>query len=252
MAARSNAQPSNINSVNNTKPELYIRLATTEWCPYVCQENRHGKGFALEYLDYIAKANNVRFSYEFYPWSRAIKSVANGTVDGLATAVPAEAPNLRFTTSPTMNYKSCFFTLSENKWRYQSLSSLNKVNIGVINDYSYGEPIDSYLPELRKQGRVVSISGDNGLERLYKMLETKRIDTLLSDENVAYWHMGRKDIFKQPMIEKGCLAPQPFFMAFSPQFEHTNKLVEIMNQAFADKDNQTHFYNKILVKYRHK
>jgi len=72
-----------------------INLAATDWCPYACEHPADQKpGIVHEYLTQLFAAQGITLNIQFFPWSRAIEEANKGRVDGLLTAVYAEAPDL--------------------------------------------------------------------------------------------------------------------------------------------------------------
>lgn len=144
-------------------------------------------------------------------------------MDGLLTAVPAEAPRLLFTHSPTMNYSVCFFTETASDWQYKEIKDLQGVTLAVIQDYAYGEPIDSYI-QSSDEGVFVIKSG--GIARLQRMLVAQRFDTFIADSNVVAWQLTNT----LPTIRKaGCLKQNPFYVAFHSRNEWSRKMIDVLD-----------------------
>ncbi len=199
-----------------------IHLATTDWCPYACEADvNHQAGMVHEYLTQIFSEQGIQLKIEFFPWSRAIKQVDGGRLDGLLTAVHAEAPNLLFTHAPTMGYRVCFYTRKTIKWRYGGIDSLKEINLAVIQDYGYGEPLDDYINNLQPHGLTIIKSG--GITRLLRMLMADRFDVFIGDSNVVAWRLQES---MNVLRNAGCLNENPFYVAFNPQREWAAKLIK--------------------------
>jgi polar amino acid transport system substrate-binding protein len=205
-----------------------IKLAATEWCPYSCS-TQEGGGIVAKYFREILKENNYKLEIVFLPWSRAIDHANKSIVDGLLTAVHSEAPKLKFTTTPTMNYRSCLFGLEASK-PIKSLEDLSKYKVGAIENYAYGNEIDQYISKNKKDKRkILLLNGDNPLNRLFSMLDKDRIDYFVEDSLVSHFHFGAKakEIF--------CFKEKQFFMALSPKFLQQKKVLSILNKGLKDK-----------------
>lgn len=227
-----------------------IKLATTNWCPYACDRSTELPGIVYEYIHHIAKQRGIEVNITFYPWARAIKSVAKGKENGLLTAIPAEAPNLLFTTTATMNYQVCFYTHRDSNWRYLGIESLDQIRLGVIADYGYGEPVDSYVANAAGQEDVASISGNDGLGRLMSLLEKKRIDALIDDQHVVIWEIKHINRYRRKVFkEAGCLVDTPFYLALDPKLTWSLALVEWLNVAFKKPENIEYLNRVIKPKY---
>lgn len=177
-----------------------------------------------DYLTYIFREHGIELEITFFPWSRAIKEVKKGRVDGLLTAVPTEAPGLLFTHTPTMNYSVCFFTEVSSDWEYKKIESLRGITLAVIQDYAYGEPVDKYIQTSPKNNLSVIKSG--GIARLQRMLLAQRFDAFIADSNVVAWQLTNT---LSSVRKAGCLDEKPFYLAFNPRKEWSGKIIEVLD-----------------------
>lgn len=228
-------------------PAKVIKLATTEWCPYACQSSQLGKGIIYDYLTMILKSEGVKLELTFLPWAKAIASVEAGENHGLLSAIRSEAPNLMFTTVPTMHYKMCLYNAKSDKWRYAGRDSLASKQLGVIAGYGYGEPIDSYVQSPSNANKISVFDGDNSLKRLDNLLESKKIDVFIEDGYVVKWQsrLGDKVHFKQA----GCLRPVPFYMAFNNDYAKRSNIIEIINMALSNPKFKNYLNQYMLPHY---
>lgn len=224
-----------------------INLAATDWCPYACLKDSHKQGIAYDYMVYIMRQHSITVSVISYPWSRAIQEVKNGHSHGLLTAVPSEAPNLLFTQQPMMNYQMCFFGLPGSRWRFNGSQSLSTVALGVVADYGYGEPLDSFIADYRNTN-VARLAGGNSIKRLTTLLEMGRIDALIEDVNVMNWYLIQQN--KTPLVKLGCLSQRPFYMALAPEIPWANELIKILDTAFIDVKNKHWLATHIATQYQ--
>lgn len=71
-----------------------ITLASDPWCPKICFDAKDKPGYVVE----AARSALGRHGYELrvieLPWSRAILSVKNGTIDGLLTDPTGDTPGI--------------------------------------------------------------------------------------------------------------------------------------------------------------
>ena len=74
-----------------------ITLASTDWCPYVCDNQPQKPGIIYEYLTHVLKDKGIELKVEFNAWHESVNKARIGQVDGLLTATPEEAPELIFT-----------------------------------------------------------------------------------------------------------------------------------------------------------
>lgn len=225
-----------------------IRLATTDWCPYACENSELGNGIVYDYVKYIGPGMEVKFEITFYPWSRAIKEVEAGSQDGLLTAIPSEAPHLLFTSAPTMHYQVCFFGHQKSNWRYRDVTSLPQIRLGVIANYGYGEPLDAYLSNPQAKPNIMQLTGNEGIQRLISLAVRQRIDSFAADSHVAGWVL-REDPAKAELTQQGCLDSQRFYLALSPNIDGVKELLSSLDKAFANIDNQRYLSSEIIPRY---
>jgi len=233
------ANPQDVN-----QDKSVINLATTEWCPYVCKNEQRGEGLILDYLREVLEAENISLNVNFFPWSRAIQEVRSGRLNGLVTAIKSEAPTLDFTNVPSMYYQMCFYTRRESTWIYQSEQDLANIKLGLISDYGYGEPVDSYAAQIHNYTNMIKIGGTDSLLRLEKLLAKKRIDAFIEDKHVVQW------MFQQNALrEAGCLSKIPFFMAFNPEYAEETEVIPLLDSLLSLAKNQKLFQQKYFPRY---
>jgi len=194
-------------------------LGAAEWCPYTCSSLKNG-GIVHEYIETIAKNNNIEIEIKFLPWNRAVQMAQTGGIDGLLTGVKEEAPKLVFTTTPTMQYRSCAFSTS--KQRKISANQIESKRIAYISSYSYGEPFDSILK--KETISKIEIKGKDPLLRLKRLVDSKRADIFIEDEKVAKFYLG-KGI--SPLF---CGVSTPFFLGVNGQKSIGLKFLNILNK----------------------
>lgn len=233
----------------DTLPKV-IKLATTNWCPYACENLNSSQGMVYEYVQYIGEQLGTRIEIVFLPWSRAVKSVESGVYDGLLSAIKTEAPSLKFTTTPTMEYQVCFFNRMEDVSKYHGIDSLKSKRLGAIASYGYGEPIDSYIAETENTERVIKLTGSAGVSRLISLLNKKRIDLFVEDKNVLVWNIKNQSRFKRNQLkEAGCLPKTPFFIAVNPKVTWSDSFIDALNTSLKLMANKQYLNNEIKPKY---
>ncbi|WP_286240848.1 substrate-binding periplasmic protein [Neptuniibacter halophilus] len=221
--------------------QTLLRLAATDWCPYTCAGPQ--PGIVADYVTEILARHQIRTEITMLPWSRAIAEANEAShIDGLLTAVPSESPDLFYTRTPTMSYQVCFYTREDSNWRYQTPASLSSYlgRLGYIAEYSYGEEIDRFLSEQETNNRVMELKGANALVRLLKLLHQGRVSTIIEDSKIVSWTLVSHEFHKLPdkgFRIAGCLAEQPFYLALNGAHPDNDKILEILNRAFADPEN---------------
>lgn len=215
------------------EPKKLLTLATTSWCPYTCKNSEQEYGFIGKYINTLLLRQGVAVKIESFPWSRAIKLAEQGKVDGLLTAIHSEAPFLIFTENPISTYQVCFYTLMTNQWSFDGASLNHNQTLGVIQDYGYGEPLDSFI---EKQNNVLQIAGNNSSKRLLDMLSKGRVSIIAEDKLVLNWVAKREHIDLTKIRNAGCLPENPFYLALTKKEAHEELLI-VLNKLFAEPKN---------------
>lgn len=233
------------NAQSAATPQV-VTLATTQWCPYACDNNELGKGIVHDYLSMILKPKGIAVELLFLPWAEAVEAARNGKADGLLTVIESEAPDMVFTSTPSMHYKMCFYTDKADTWQYTGVQSLSKRQLGIIAGYGYGEPVDSYIQMHNQSDKVQVFQGDNSLPRLLNLLSSSRVDTFIEEAYVVRWQ--NRTLGTDTYRQAGCMKPVPFFTGFNPKFAQTTGIVTILNHALMDLKYQS-YLNQYLLPY---
>lgn len=204
-----------------------LRLASTNWCPYICEEQQ-SSGFIVNYMRALLATKNIELEVTVLPWSRAINMAQQGRLDGLLTAVESEAEGFKLTNEPTGSYQICLYSRLDDSISYTDRASLQNITLGGVKEYGYGEPIDSVLrsPEAGESSELVS--SDKPLDQLIRMLEARRIDLFAEDKHVVD-HFLTTHPEQEPPRLAGCLKEVPFYTAISPKTENSEQWIELLN-----------------------
>ncbi len=213
-------------------PPKTINLASTNWCPYVC-DSPSRPGYVVEYMRALLKLKNTTLQVTILPWSRAIEMSRQGHFDGLLTAVEAEAPDFILTRQKIDDYQMCFYRLSNSTFRYEDRASLKNRHFAAIQDYGYGKPIDDVISATKDNERVTLINSSKPIQSMSGMLRLKRIDAFIGDSAVItrYLQEHRSD---ETIEQAGCLAKVPFFLAVSPTTKRHSAILERIEDVLSD------------------
>lgn len=212
------------NSSDHSAELKTLVMGATDWCPYTCP-SLPGGGLVTKYLREVFELIGIQLKVHFYPWVRAINYAKIGEIDGLLTAVRSEVPDLLLTSTPTMNYQTCFYTRRNYKWKYSGKKSLSEVKDLIIAEgYGYGEPLDSYIAG--KPKNLVVISGTKIVDRMASMLLANRISAFAQDPLIIQEY---KEL-NHEIFNKGCQSSSPFFIAFRKTKYFKNELIPKLNE----------------------
>ncbi|MFZ3186561.1 MAG: transporter substrate-binding domain-containing protein [Pseudomonas sp.] len=147
-----------------------LRIASDDWCPYVCAtEHQLTGGFLVELVSQAMASQGYHVEPILLPLSRAMASTESGRVEGVY-APPIDARLLL--SAPLAYSRACFYTRTDERWSYQGLDSLRSVQLGAIPDYGYDDgPMDAYIRNNQHEHSTISFSygekaNTNNLQRL--------------------------------------------------------------------------------------
>lgn len=198
-----------------------VRLASDEWCPYVCaQQGRVQGGYLVEVTSRALATAGVSVQPLLLPLNRAIRQALAGGLEGVYA--PPEDSRLR--TSSVLGYsRSCFYTLKTSDWQYTDVWSLKGERLGVIGDYEYDNgPLDAYIVANTDDRKAIDFScGANAGMTNVKKLLSGRFPILLEHEQVMRRLLSQSGA-RHRVRSAGCLA-QPFALrvGFSPTNPHS-------------------------------
>jgi len=205
-----------------------ITFVVDDYCPYYCKQEignesvasfKKSPGYIIEILTKAFK--DYKINYIFVPWERGLLEVRKGLVDGIIVTSKHNATDLIFPEVAQGSSIGCFYTAKENTWRYHNKHSLPNIHLGLIKNYDYAEPVNSYVMEsIRETNRPLSplyfMSGEQPLTRLINMINSNRLDATFDDKNVVDNILKRNKLTKK-IKNVGCLNDAiDLFVAFTP------------------------------------
>ncbi|WP_341661368.1 transporter substrate-binding domain-containing protein [Vibrio sp.] len=206
-----------------------LTFATGDWRPYIFEKNDtldvNHPGFSIEIVDRVFAKLGYQITYKTPPFSRQLVDTERGVYAALVGLIVSDAPDFIYPTESVGQINNCFYTRNGNEWKFNGIPSLDAVNLGVINSYSYGV-IDDYVGQNRT-GNVIAISGseENMLERLFSMLEAGRIDVVIDDSSVVTHYLKSASLTDQFQVV-GCLGAVPAMIGFSPALPESKELAQ--------------------------
>jgi polar amino acid transport system substrate-binding protein len=182
----------------STQAEVIV-LGADQWCPYNCVPETEYPGYVVEVAREVFAKHNIQVKYINQPWSRVLRNVAMGDVNGAIAATKEELPNAVYPEEPMGLYRKEFFALNGSDWIYNGIESLDSQVVGVNQDYNYGDPLNQYIED-NKLKNVFVLKGGNLANRQLKMLMKKRTTVYLEDTNVVLFsamNLNLKNNIKQ-------------------------------------------------------
>ena len=184
-----------------------INIGSDSWCPYVCDSNNNHQGILVDIAREAMAISGFKVNLKVVNWARAKHMVKTGELDGIVgMAYSKEATSLyHFSKTPIGHTQICFYRRSNDNWQYQSPESLERRKLGWINQYLFANPaLDQWIINHKTNSNVLTISGANIHQRLFKLLNMNRIDTFAEDKNVVAYELQQSGLDKKINIA-GCL-----------------------------------------------
>lgn len=184
--------------------QAVVRLASDEWCPYVCKSDREVQGgFLVTVATRALSATGLRVDARLLPLNRAMRETSDGTLDGVF-APPSHA---LLRPSVVLGYsRACFFTSTASTWTYRGIGSLKGSRLGLIGQYEYdiGEA-DQYIRDNASNRNAIDFSyGATAGHTNAKKLLLGRFDLLLAHELVMTKLIAELKA-ERKFINAGCL-----------------------------------------------
>lgn len=185
--------------------EGLLRVASDDWCPYVCAVNGRVTGGYL--VDLAGEAMAMTGSHVeplLLPLNRAIEQTVAGKIEG----VYAPPIDERLTLSVPLAYsRACFYSRPNETWRYRGIGSLKNMTVGTIDDYGYDNgQMDDYIARNRgvpHTGIDFSYGETAGITNVRKLL-SGRYPLLLEHEAVMTRLVGEMKV-AGAVRNAGCL-----------------------------------------------
>lgn len=171
-----------------------ITLASDPWCPKICFDAKDKPGYVVE----AARSALSRHGYELrvveLPWSRAIQSVKNGTIDGLLTDPTGDTDSVIL---PEHAYFSSIagYAIHNRVSHSKELSDsdLRKIRFKLIQDYDYSL-IPAFSKIVSNQDDVFYIKGNNALSRILKIISSGRADATIDDIEILKYNIDQLNL----------------------------------------------------------
>ncbi len=207
-----------------------ISLRADVWCPFNCEPDAERPGYIIEIAKAALEKAGHQVDYQALNWARAIVETREGKYVGIVGSAHSDAPDFVFPKNALGRTKNCFYTKTDSKWEYKGLKSLDEVSLGVIKDYTYGEPVDDYIKQhLKNQKRVDVVAGEIPLELNIRKVMKGRIGTFMEEDSVLRSHFFRKNEKMEGMKNVGCIKEDEIYVAFGPKNPKATQYAKIVS-----------------------
>ena len=205
-----------------------VRLATLNWSPYIGQTLKD-EGYAAELIRTAFHRVGYQVEFFYMPWQRAIKTVTEGSYDGLCPAYYTKQRAVDFSLSKEFPAGPLvFLKRKEATITYHRLEDLKPYKIAVVRGYANTKAFD--------EAKFLQKSHTNSDQTGYRRLLFGSVDLWLADKFVAQatmsGHMPERaseiDVVDKPLGIKN------LHVAFSRMKPDCQKLTDAFNKGLAE------------------
>lgn len=218
------------------------------YCPYICDPQSANPGYMVEILKKVFTKAGFKIDIKITNWARSIKEARTNRVQGLIATSKGDAPDLIYPLQPLGKMKAAFYIPKNSAWSFDDSYSFINARIGVVNAYWYGERLDQVLKSGHKS--FFPFSGSKPLEKILKMIFSRRLDGFIENEVILHYTLSEKKIPKTELQRVRWIEIEdPYlFVAFSPKNPKSQVYAEILSKG-VEKLRRSGELRQILKKY---
>ncbi|MCP3922123.1 MAG: transporter substrate-binding domain-containing protein [Desulfobacterales bacterium] len=233
-----------------------LKLGVLDFPPYEYQAKNKVDGMSVDIVKHVFKKMNKPLTFMLLPWSRALKYLENGEIDGLFEMLkkPEREKYADYSKVVLMNEYTSLFVLKESNIAYRKdLSELGNYVFGLRQDFSYGAKFDY----ARKKKIIKKIVTSPFPQNLFRYLSYGQIDILVGDKFGIPYHYKKTRLennkyikikFKKIKRLSPDIQSVPAYIAFSKKKNLTDLRDRFDTILLGMKKNGTYF--EILEKWR--
>lgn len=187
-----------------------LLVGVDEYCPYTCLKSEQKKGYALDIVEQILAPRGYVFEYVPASWPRIKAMARKGALDLLIPVNQLETKELDILrTRHAINQfqkesPAAYFVHKDSKWLYTGPDSLKDQIIGIVQGYTYPEPLRSHLQDPQYQSKQLIVASDQGNQRQIRMLASRRV-TVVPCERLVFWYRARQMTLETEFKDAGVL-----------------------------------------------
>jgi polar amino acid transport system substrate-binding protein len=166
-----------------------LRVIADRWCPYNCDVTAKQPGYMVEITKEIFSQANMEVKYKILPWSLGIAEVTRGETDAILGMDKLEGKGLIFPQESLGNYTLKIYAKTGSKFNYTGPNAFDGMVLGIVQDYSYGKAINSYISSTGGNKRLFVVSGEEPVATLVNSLVAGKIDLFIEDGSVTAYYL---------------------------------------------------------------
>lgn len=163
-----------------------LQIGTFDFPPYEFKKDDVITGISVDIVKAVFNEMGINCEFIELPWSRALKYIKNGKIDGLFEVLwEAEREIfMDYAKEVLMPETASFFVLASSPIEYSGdMTPLYPYKVGVRQDFSYGPTFDYAI----KNRKFQIIEKRTEAIKLLRMLNSAQIDLLIGDKYGTFY-----------------------------------------------------------------
>lgn len=225
-----------------------VTIAGDYWMPVTGRYDDDEPGYGIEIVKKAFAGSGIDVKYAMIPWRRALQNVEAGVMDCVVGNSIKEGKGLLLSQEAIGIVTNAMIVKIDNDWRYQSLSSLNFVRVGVTQGYDYDfADFDTWVR--KNPALVLKLSGTEAINTAIKMMLADRMDVFVESPMVFFYAAKKANAVDKFRIEREFMAPVPIFFSCSPiNPERSTRYTELVDSSI-QKMRKSGELSELLKKY---
>jgi ABC-type amino acid transport substrate-binding protein len=229
-----------------------ITVACFHYPPFFIspQVDKSNEGIIIELLRKTFRKSGHELDIKWMNLARAIKTVHEGKTDSICALNDRFLGKLDFVKPKLVDAKVAVWTRKSENYVFTGVDSLGDQKVGNIQGFVYKDSSPDYEEYLsKKRGAILTISGQDSVARMFKLMEKKRVDIFSINPEYVYYLLGKpyiRDHFKVAGYLKNRLVG---FFGISP-LSKKKKLIKEAYQLEIHHLLRSKEYQQVLKKYK--
>ncbi|MES2310049.1 MAG: transporter substrate-binding domain-containing protein [Verrucomicrobiota bacterium] len=206
-----------------------LTIVADPYMPYTGDPASDHPGFMIEIAKAILEKAGHTINYKQVAWDEAMSQAKNADVTAIVGASKDDLPDFIFPEIEQASAQGVFYVSTASSWKYTNVASLEKVCLGIINNYNYTD-IQPYIKSNKSNSTKIRMFSDsNALEKMVDALIEGKIQAFVEDQNVM------KEFLKtypkaDKIMEAGKLrVPSKLYIAFSPKRAEAQEMSKLIS-----------------------
>ncbi|MCX7799795.1 MAG: transporter substrate-binding domain-containing protein [Fimbriimonadales bacterium] len=217
--------------------ERRLLFAGNAWWPYTGESHDGRQGFTVDLVRAALRRMGFEMDYVVRPWSRVVRELEAGRIDGTTCACSGPERPWHFTRAnvglgPGWVSGVTVLRSKASRWRWRGPDSLRTARLALVANYHYPSPLRERLA--RPDRRLVVVTGEDPTRRLVALAAKGTVDAIADDRLVLQATLARMPAEAARLEEVGFLPACNLKAAFSPRLPDGARLARELDRAMRE------------------